>query len=224
MNATSTLSRAKEFREQLGKRVLVADGAMGTMLYTKGIFINRCYDELNIVSPQMVREIHEQYVKAGAEILETNTFGATRPRLATFGLGEKIREINTAGVRLAREAAKDQAFVAGAVGPLGIRIEPLGPTSFAEARQAFREQVEVLDECGVDLFVLETFYDLNEIAQAIYAVREVAGDEIVIVAQVTIDDFGEYSCAVTDVNGAAPRQMDRKLLGVCKPWCECFLY
>lgn len=214
MNATTTLSRAKEFREQLGKRVFVADGAMGTMLYAKGIFINRCYDELNLSAPQMVREIHELYVKAGAEILETNTFGATRPRLATFGLVEKMREINTAGVRLAREAAKDQAFVAGAVGPLGIRLEPLGPTSFAEARQAFREQIEVLDACGVDLYVLETFYDLHEITEAIHAVREVAGDDIVIVAQVTIDDDGKMRGTDVETYAAVLNELPCDVIGI----------
>ncbi len=191
MSTTITRSRAKEFREQLQNKVLVADGAMGTMLYSKGIFINRCYDELNLSAPQMVREIHEAYVKAGAEILETNTFGATAPRLAGFGLVEKLRDINLAGVRLARDAAKDQAFVAGAVGPLGIRLEPLGKTSFEEGRAAFREQIAVMHEAGVDLLVLETFYDLNEIREAIYAAREVAGDEMVVVAQVTIDDDGK---------------------------------
>jgi methionine synthase I (cobalamin-dependent)/5,10-methylenetetrahydrofolate reductase len=198
MTPTITLSRAKEFRDQLASRVLVADGAMGTMLYSKGVFINRCYDELNLSAPQMVREIHEAYVKCGAEIIETNTFGATRPRLSGFGLIEKLRDINMAGVRLAREAAravaaggKDEAFVAGAIGPLGIRIEPLGSTSFADARAAFREQAEALHQAGVDLFVLETFYDIHELREAIQAVREVAGDEIVIVAQVTIDDDGK---------------------------------
>src|SRR3954449_7140528 len=119
-------SRAAEFREQLARRVIVADGAMGTMLYSRGVFINRCFDELNLSSPDMVRQIHQEYVKAGAEILETNTFGATRQRLAAFGVAEKLKAINEAGVRLAREAAagKDGVFVAGAVGPLGVRIEP----------------------------------------------------------------------------------------------------
>src|SRR5207249_6000220 len=116
---TVTVSRAQEFRERLASRVVVADGAMGTMLYSRGIFINRCFDELNLSSPDLVRGIHQEYVKAGAEILETNTFGGTRPRLAAFGMAEKLKAINQAGVRLAREAAKDQAFVAGAVGPLG---------------------------------------------------------------------------------------------------------
>src|SRR6202050_1555992 len=116
---TPTTTRALEFREQLAQRVVVADGAMGTMLYSRGVFINRCFDELNISSPDMVRQIHQEYVKAGAEILETNTFGAKRMRLAAFGLAEKLHAINEAGVRLAREAAREHAFVAGAIGPLG---------------------------------------------------------------------------------------------------------
>ncbi|MGE5646062.1 MAG: bifunctional homocysteine S-methyltransferase/methylenetetrahydrofolate reductase [Acidobacteriota bacterium] len=187
---TTTISRAKEFRERLKNRVLVADGAMGTMLYSRGVFINRCFDELNLSSPGMVKEIHEEYVKAGAEILETNTFGANRVRLAGYGFAEKLREINHAGVRLAREAAGEQAFVAGSIGPLGVRIEPLGPTSFAEARAAFREQIEALVEAGIDLLVLETFANLSELHEAVMAAREAAGPELAVVAQVTIDDFG----------------------------------
>jgi methionine synthase I (cobalamin-dependent)/5,10-methylenetetrahydrofolate reductase len=190
MTDTGVASRAKTFRDQLSRRVLVADGAMGTMLYDKGIFINRCYDELNLTAPDMIRQIHADYVKAGAEILETNTFGANRMRLAAFGLGEKLRAINQAGVKLAREAARDTAFVAGAVGPLGANIEPLGPTSFAEARSIFREQVEALVEAEVDLLILETFYNLDELREAILAAREVAGPDMVIVGQVTIDDYG----------------------------------
>src|SRR3954464_8513036 len=108
---TATSTRAQEFREQLSSRVMVADGAMGTMLYARGVFINRCFDELCLSSPDMVRQIHQEYVKAGAEIVETNSFGASRPRLASFGLAEKLPEINRAAVRLAREAAKDTAFV-----------------------------------------------------------------------------------------------------------------
>jgi methionine synthase I (cobalamin-dependent)/5,10-methylenetetrahydrofolate reductase len=187
---SATASRAQEFRDQLSRRVMVADGAMGTMLYSKGVFINRCYDELNLSAADMVREIHQDYVKAGAEILETNTYGANRVRLAGFGLLEKLKAINQAGVRLAREAARDKAFVAAAVGPLGSHIEPLGPISFAEARSIFREQVETLIEAGVDLLILETFSNLDELREAIFAAREAAGKEMVIVAQVTIDDFG----------------------------------
>ena len=179
-----------EFREALQKRVLVADGAMGTALYAKGVFINRCYDELNLSLPALVRDVHQEYVKAGAEILETNTFGANRKRLGGYGFGEKVRLINHAGVRIAREAARELAFVAGAVGPLGIRLEPLGPTSFEEARALFREQIEALVEAGVDLLVLETFRDMNEVREAILAAREAAGNDLAIIAQLSIEDDG----------------------------------
>ncbi len=183
-------TRAKEFREQLASRALVADGAMGTMLYSKGIFINRCYDELNLSAPEMVKEIHREYAGAGAEILETNTFGANRMRLAAFGISEKLSAINHAGVRLAREAGGDKVFVAGAIGPLGARIEPLGPTSFAEARAIFLEQAETLVDAGADLLLLETFARLDELREAVFAARQAAGKEMTVVAQVTIDDFG----------------------------------
>ncbi|HEY2012793.1 MAG TPA: bifunctional homocysteine S-methyltransferase/methylenetetrahydrofolate reductase [Bryobacteraceae bacterium] len=187
---TETSTRAQQFRDQLSRRVIVADGAMGTMLYTRGVFINRCFDELCISQPDLVRGIHQEYTKAGAEILETNTFGASRPRLAAFGMAEKLKDINRAAVRLAREAAKDGPFVAGAVGPLGVRIEPLGPTSFAEAREAFREQIDALIEASVDLLILETFGNLDELREAVMAAHEASGGEVPVIAQVTIDDFG----------------------------------
>src|SRR6476620_11533858 len=190
MTETGVITRAKAFREQLSRRVMVADGAMGTMLYSKGIFINRCYDERNLSAAEMVRQIHHDYAKAGAEILETNTYGANRLRLAGFGLLEKLKAINQAGVRLAREAARDKAFVAGAIGPLGQHIERLVRISFAETRSIFREQVETLIEAGVDLLILETFSNLDELREAIFAAREAAGPEMVIMAQVTIDDYG----------------------------------
>ena len=186
----TTASRAKEFRRQLESRAMVADGAMGTMLYAKGVFINRCYDELNLSSPDLVRGIHLEYVKAGAEIVETNTFGANRMRLEGFGLADRLRAINEAGVRIAREAAGDEAFVAGSVGPLGTHIEPLGPTSFSEAEAVFAEQVETLAEAGADLLIFETFSNLEELHAAVRAARRIAGDELAIVAQVTIDDYG----------------------------------
>jgi homocysteine S-methyltransferase len=187
---TNIISRAEEFRHKLEAGVIVADGAMGTMLYSKGVFINRCFDELNLSAAQMVREVHQEYVKAGAELLETNTFGGNRVRLGAFGVAEKLKSVNEAGVRLAREAAGERAFVAGAIGPLGVAIEPLGAISFAEARDIFREQAEALVGAGIDLIVLETFYDLDELREAIFAAREAAGDELVIVAQVAVDDDG----------------------------------
>jgi homocysteine S-methyltransferase len=203
MAATGT--RAQEFRDQLSKRVLVGDGAMGTMLYARGVFLNRSFDELNLSSPDLVRGIHQDYFKAGSEILETNTFGANRVRLAAFGMAEKLKDINTAGVKLAREAARDTAFVAGAVGPLGVRIEPLGPTSFAEARAIFREQVDALAEAGVDLLIFETFGNLDELREAVLAGRESVGPAVPIVAQVTIDDFGYLP------GGADPETFTREM-------------
>jgi len=185
-----TNTRAAEFRDKLQSKIIVADGAMGTMLYAKGIFINRCFDELNLSAPQLVKEIHQEYVRAGAEVVESNTFGGNRVRLGAFGFAEKLRAINEAGVRLAREAAGERAFVAGAIGPLGAQIEPLGPMSFAEARAVFREQADALVRAGIDLMVLETFYELNELREAVLAAREAAGEEMVIVAHVTVNDDG----------------------------------
>lgn len=184
-SATLPKTRAKEFREALAHGVLVADGAMGTMLYEKGVFINRCYDELNLSAPHLVKEVHEAYVKAGAQILEANTFGANRARLTTFSLSEKLVAINQAGVRLAREAAGDTAFVAGSIGPTGRR-----DATPEELREIFAEQAKVLVEAGVDLLVLETFFAIDELREAVAAVRGVAGPELAIVAQVTINDDG----------------------------------
>ncbi len=197
--------RALEFRDQLSRRALVGDGAMGTMLYSRGVFINRCFDEVNLSAPDLVRHIHREYVDAGAEILETNTYGANRVRLSGFGLAEKLASINEAGVKLAREASRGGAFVAGSVGPLGVHIEPLGPTSFAEARAVFREQVEALVAADIDLLVLETFTDLHELREAVFAAREAAGPDLVIVAMVAVDDFG------TLLGGASPETFTREM-------------
>ena len=210
-----SVSRAAEFRRKLEAGIVVADGAMGTMLYGKGVFINRCFDELNLSAPQMVKEIHQEYVKAGAEVLETNTFGSTRLHLAAFGFAEKLRAINEAGVRLAREAAGDKAYVAGAMGPLGTQIEPLGPLSFAEAREIFREQAAILVAAGADLMILETFSELNELREAIYAAREAAGPEMVIVAEVTVDDDGNLRDGTgTDVYTARLSEWPADVIGV----------
>ncbi len=180
----------KNFREILDDdSVYVFDGAVGTMLYDKGVFINKSYDELNLTAPELVREVHEEYIKAGADIIETNTFGATRHKLKQYGLENQLHEINLAGARIARQAAEDDAFVAGAIGPLDLRIEPYGPTSYTEAKNMFKEQIQALLEGDVDLFVLETFSDLSEIQQAIEAVRELS--DLPIVAQMTIQTDGK---------------------------------
>jgi homocysteine S-methyltransferase len=166
------------------EHVYLFDGAMGTMLYAKGVFINKCYDELNLRSPEMVLEVHKQYVRAGAEILETNTYGANRVKLRSFGIDEELREINIAGAQVARKAAGDSVYVAGAIGPLGIRIEPYGPTALDEAREFFREQAAALRDGGVDLIILETMSNIAEIEQAILAVRDVC--TLPVIAQMTI--------------------------------------
>src|SRR5580658_8628387 len=181
--ASDLLTRIKQFPA-------LCDGAMGTLLYANGVFINRCYDELNLSQPDLIRGIHHDYLQAGAEIVETNTFGANSFRLARHSIADKVGDINRAGARLAREAAKSfDVWVAGSVGPLGTRIEPLGKTSFEEARQAFREQIAALAEGGVDLLMLETFGYLEEVHQAMLAAKDV-GAKLPLIVQVTIDEDG----------------------------------
>ncbi|MBZ5558822.1 MAG: bifunctional homocysteine S-methyltransferase/methylenetetrahydrofolate reductase [Acidobacteriia bacterium] len=176
------------FLDALDDRVLVCDGAMGTMLYAKGVFINKSFDALNLTQPDLVAEVHQEYVRAGADIVETNTFGANRIKLGSFGLADKLHAINEQGAKIARHAADGRAYVAGAIGPLGIRIEPWGKTGVDEAREYFREQAQALADGGVDLFILETFRDLNEIGAAIDAVRSVS--DLPIIAQMTTEEDG----------------------------------
>jgi homocysteine S-methyltransferase len=171
---------------------------MGTALYGRGVFLNKCFDELNLTQPELVRSVHEEYLQAGAEIIETNTFGANSFRLQRFGLQDQTRAINQAGARLAREAVAQladkqagSAFVAGSVGPLGIHLEPLGKTALEEARAAFAEQIEGLiaggPGVGVDLLAIETMMAINETEQAIYAAKQVAPN-LPLLAMVTVDE------------------------------------
>jgi len=179
---------------------------MGTMLYSKGIFINRCYDELNLSQPELVASVHQEYVKAGAEILETNTFGANSFRLARHGCQGRVVEINRVGVELARSAAGNDVMVAGSVGPLGVRIEPLGKIGLDEARAAFSQQIAALAEAGIDLLILETFGYVEELHQAILAARD-AAPGIPVVAQVTIDDEGNA------LDGSTPESYAKRIEG-----------
>jgi homocysteine S-methyltransferase len=173
---------------------------MGTMLYARGVFINRCYDELNLSQPELVREIHGEYLQAGAEVIETNTFGANAFRLEMHGLKDKVREINKAGVKIARECVNQirekqasEAFVAGSIGPLGVRLEPLGKVGLDEARAAFEEQIRALVEggpgVGADLLMIETMTSLAEAEQAIFAARSVAPG-VPVVVMMTVDEEG----------------------------------
>ncbi|HTM16136.1 MAG TPA: bifunctional homocysteine S-methyltransferase/methylenetetrahydrofolate reductase [Terracidiphilus sp.] len=195
-----------QFADLFSNRPVLADGAMGTVLYARGVFINRCYDELNLSDPNLILSIHEEYLQAGAEVIETNTFGANRFRLTRHGLASKVAEVNAAGVRLARQAVdhlKEKqagtAYVAGSIGPLGVRLEPLGKTGLDEARAAFAEQIRALADAGVDLLIIETMPALNEAREALLAAEETAPDLPVLV-MVTVDD--ESNC----LDGSSPEQ------------------
>ncbi|HEY7868006.1 MAG TPA: homocysteine S-methyltransferase family protein, partial [Methylomirabilota bacterium] len=156
---------------RLAERPLLCDGAMGTLLYARGVALDACFDVLNLNEPRLVQTVHAEYIGAGCDVVETNTFGANRLKLRAFGLTGGLRDINVQGARLAREAAGTSAYVAGAIGPLGLRIEPWGKMGRDEAAEYFREQAAALLEGGVDLFILETFRDLTEIGAAVDAIR-----------------------------------------------------
>ncbi len=209
--------------EIFGTRTVLCDGAMGTSLYARGVFINRCYDELNLSQPELVRTIHEEYLQAGAEIIETNTFGANALRLQRYGLTDRVVEINRAGAELARKAVKQlaekqagEAWVAGAVGPLGVRLEPLGKIGLDEAREAFAEQIRGLAEGGVDLLVIETVSALNEAEQAILAARS-AAPSLPVMVMVTVDE--DANC----LDGATPETAAARLTewGADAIGCNC---
>ncbi len=180
------------FLEYLQENVVLFDGAMGTELYARGVYINRCYDELNLSQPDMVRAIHRAYIEAGADVIETNTFGANPVKLTAHGFGNQVEQINLQGARIAREEAGESVWVAGSIGPLGIRIEPWGPTSEDEARDAFLIQVQALCRGGVDLIILETFADLREILQAIRAVKESCDLPLIALMTITEDGMTPY--------------------------------
>lgn len=180
------------FLDRLKQGPVVCDGAMGTMIYSAGVPSEHCYDELCVSNRKLVQEIHSAYIAAGAEIIETNTFSANRFKLQEFGLEGRVREINLKGAKLARECREvtgEALFIAGAMGPTGRLFYPLGKLNYVEARAAFREQVDALLEGGVDLFLLETFYDVKEMLQAIAAVRDAC--RLPIVAQATFTEDGK---------------------------------
>src|SRR5947209_1676161 len=177
--------------EQLQERPLLCDGAMGTLLYARGVTYEQCFDELNITQPELIQSIHREYISAGAQIIETNTFGANRVKLDGYQLGDRVREINSRAVRLAREAREisgQSVFVEGAIGPSGQPLQAPNEQRLSELRSIFREQIEALLEGGADLLILETFSSLAELRQAVLAAQEAGG--VPVVAQMSFYEDG----------------------------------
>ena len=185
----------KNFLEALHDRVLVCDGAMGSMLYDRGVFVNHSFEALNLTRPELVVEVHSAYVEAGADVIESNTFGANRMKLAGFGLADRVAEINGAGVRLARQAAGVSGYVAGSIGPLGVRVGGGGSTTVETAESHFAEQAAALLEGGVDLLLLETFGEVGELEAAVRAVRRLS--TLPVVAQMATGEDGQSLDGVT---------------------------
>ena len=195
-NHSRPQATGNRLQQLLGEQTVLCDGAMGTVLYERGVFLNRCYDELNVSQPELVRGIHEEYLLAGSTLIETNTFGANRFRLARFGLEDQTAAINQAGARLARQAVEQladkqagKAWVAGSIGPLGIKLQSEGEISLAEARAAYAEQMTALvtGQAPVDILILETVMSLAEAEQALLAAQE-AAPAIPVVVMVTVDE------------------------------------
>ncbi|MBI4617135.1 MAG: bifunctional homocysteine S-methyltransferase/methylenetetrahydrofolate reductase [Planctomycetes bacterium] len=202
------------FREFLRRGgAMLFDGAMGTMLYSKGVFLHRAFEWLNVERPALVREVHEAYVAAGAQALETNTFAANRFRLSPHGLAGRVEEINEAGVRIAREVAGSRAWVAGSIGPLGVRIEPFGAIAREEAREVFAQQAQALAAAGIDFFVVESFVHLPELEEAIRAIRQVS--DLPVVAQLQVGPGGATREGVSAAEAAARlAAVDADVVGV----------
>jgi len=190
------MNRKEILLDKIKNGILLFDGGMGTELYNRGIFINQCFDEINLSNPELVKQIHRDYIAAGADVIETNTFGANKYKLKKYLLQDKVYEINYQGAKIAKEVAKEEHYVAGSMGPLGIKIEPLGPTSKEEASEAFLEQLKALVDGGVDLIILETFIYPDELVIAINTVKNYI--DIPVIAEMTIDE----DC--TTLTGAEP--------------------
>lgn len=187
------------FEDFLSENLVLLDGAMGSLIYEKGVFIDKCYDELNLSRPELIHSIHEEYIRAGANVIESNTYGANRFKLKSHNLLESLGEINRKGVELARSAAGENAYVAGSMGPSGLEIEPWGDTSLEEVFQAYAEQASYLSEEGVDLFILETFQDIREIEQAIKAIKSVSKLPVVAMMTVGEDGLSRYGVGLRDI-------------------------
>jgi len=187
------------FEEYLKNNLVLLDGAMGSLIYEKGVFIDKCYDELNLSRPELIGSIHEEYVAAGSTVIETNTYGANRFKLKSHNLLDQMKEINLKGVALARKAAGDEVYVAGSMGPSGQEIEPWGDTTLEEVFEGYAGQAGILNQAGVDLFILETFQDIREMEQAIKAIKSVS--KLPVVAMMTVGEDGKtrYGVDLEDV-------------------------
>jgi methionine synthase / methylenetetrahydrofolate reductase(NADPH) len=204
VTAETSPASVKPFLERLAEGVVVCDGATGTMLYARGVFLNRCFDELNLSNPTLVRSIHEEYFAAGADIVETNTFGAHRFKLGPHGLEAQVKKINREGAHLAREAAAGRGLVAGALGPIGKPLAPIGNIPFDDAKAAYREQAEGLLEGGVDLFLIETMPSLDQARAAHEAIRGL-GNDLPVVVSLTFNEEG------TTLYGDTPEEVVRTI-------------
>ena len=189
------------FEEFLKENLVLLDGAMGSLIYEKGVFIDKCYDELNLSRPELIHSIHEEYIMAGANVIESNTYGANRFKLKSHNLLDQMGEINRKGVQLARSAAGDKAYVAGSMGPSGLEMEPWGDTTLDEVFRAYAEQAAFLQEEGVDLFILETFQDIREMEQAIKAIKSVSKLPVVAMMTVGEDGLSRYGVDLEDLLG-----------------------
>jgi methionine synthase I (cobalamin-dependent)/5,10-methylenetetrahydrofolate reductase len=189
------------FEEFLKENLVLLDGAMGSLIYEKGVFIDKCYDELNLSRPELIQSIHEEYIQAGANVIESNTYGANRFKLKSHNLLDQIEDINRKGVELARMAAQESAYVAGSMGPSGLEIEPWGDTTHLEVFEAYAEQAGYLQKEGVDLFILETFQDIREMEQAIKAIKSVSDLPVVAMMTVGEDGLTRYGVDLEDITG-----------------------
>ncbi|MCX6155558.1 MAG: bifunctional homocysteine S-methyltransferase/methylenetetrahydrofolate reductase [Candidatus Kapabacteria bacterium] len=193
----------KDFLSALSTKTILFDGGMGTELYSRGFFINRCYEEVNLTNSDIILKVHKDYIEAGADVIETNTYAANRFKLKKHQLDDKLYEINLNGAKIARQAAGNETYVAGSIGPLGVQIEPLGPISTSEARAYFQEQMRGLIDGGVDLFIFETFIYAEELKQAVAAAREICS--LPVIALLTINDDA------TSLTGASPEVLVKDL-------------
>lgn len=198
------------FKDIISQKIaLLFDGATGTELYNRGIFINRCFEEANLSQPSIIKELHSDYIKAGAQVISTNSWGANAFKLRSHNLNDKTYSINQKAAQIAREAMGDEGYVVGSVGPLGVLIEPWGPTSFQQAQEAYVEQIQGLVDGGVDAISLETFGEISELHQAIQAARKVA-PQIPVIAMITITPDGKLPMG-TPVDWAVKKIMDWKV-------------